>query len=74
MRLVFVCRCCGKELTDSDVQGMSEADYRTVTEGELQSLREVRQKGAKSVPAWRRPGYETETRLEKLISTWRAPR
>lgn len=74
MRLVYVCRCCGKELTDLDIRGLSEGDYRCITEAELQSLREVREAGPKSVPAWRRRGDESETRLEKLISAWRASR
>ena len=71
MRLVYVCRCCGKELTDADVARLKEGDYLTVTEPEAQQLREVMRTSKPTGRAWLEGRTVNEDALVAKVRQWR---
>jgi|YelNatPaOPRAMG01_1025707.scaffolds.fasta_scaffold108448_1 hypothetical protein len=71
MRLVYVCKYCGKELTDWDVKQMAESDYRVVTEEELATLREARSDKEGPASKWAGRPVISANVISATVRQWR---
>ncbi|GAB4127834.1 MAG: hypothetical protein Kow0040_01850 [Thermogutta sp.] len=82
MRMVYVCKCCGKELYDADVRRLPEGAYVELEESELvrfrQRLQEVKNSGGENlkevedvVRAWRGEAAPSEDIFAKAIRGFR---